>query len=92
MNEAKAERKAYHIRRQQAIQEKPCYTVILDGWDQSKTNIPWPGMKVKSTDKEFYVLKYVGVIVHGHGRLFFIVDHSVSNGCGDLTIEVTCTS
>jgi hypothetical protein len=64
----------------------------MDAWDKKKTDQPWAGRpgghKPKATDMEFLALKYVGVIVHGHGRLMFYVDHSVSEGDADLTVEV----
>jgi hypothetical protein len=87
LNEVMAERKDYHKRVAEAEQGL-CYSIIIDAWDQSKTNIPWPGERVKATDQTYYVLKYVGVIVHGYGRLMFSVDHSVSEGDADLTTEV----
>ena len=63
LKDVKADRMVYHTLRQQAREESDKYIVlILDGMDQSKTNIPCFNNGEAST---YMTVRVIGAIVHG---------------------------
>ena len=59
-------------------------SIIIDGMDQSKTNIP---LFSRRTSTRVISQRLIGVKVHGHGNWVYLVDENVKGGA-NLMVEV----
>ena len=59
-------------------------SIIIDGMDQSKTNVP---LFSRKTSGRVISQRLVGVKVHGHGNWVYLVDENVRGGA-NLMVEV----
>ncbi|XP_032239011.2 uncharacterized protein LOC5513564 isoform X1 [Nematostella vectensis] len=72
-----AERKKYYKHRHKAEENPLKYlSVITDGMDQAKTNVPYfhTKSKMEGENAEFLKTHVLGVISHGHNRTWCILD------------------
>lgn len=59
------ERKKYHAHREKSKSSDKCFTIIVDGMDQSKTNLPNTKLISKSTSSLWRLRTHVtGLILH----------------------------
>lgn len=80
------QREKYYKHRNKANTMKHRYlSIIIDGMDQKKTNVPITGRAVK--DPSPLTQRIIGAKVHGHGNYAFIVDETVPGGA-NLICEV----
>ena len=70
----KDERGVYHMMRKKAeSNEEGWVSMIIDGMDQRKTNIPSAGGSRDRDDSETLQTRIVGVKVHGRGKFFYLI-------------------
>ena len=70
----KDERGVYHMMRKKAeTNEDGWVSMIIDGMDQRKTNIPSAGGSRDRDDTETLQTRIIGVKVHGRGKFFYLI-------------------
>jgi hypothetical protein len=79
------ERLFYYANRERAISSPDRFlSIIIDGMDQSKTNVP---LLSKKTSDKTVGHRLIGVKVHGVGNYVYILDDTVPGGA-NLMVEV----
>jgi hypothetical protein len=81
----KQRQKYYKHRRKASSDPQRFLSIIIDGMDQKKTNIPKMGRTVK--DESPLTQRIVGVKVHGHGTFVYVCDDTVAKG-GNLICDI----
>ena len=77
------ERMFYYANRERAIASPDKYlSIIIDGMDQSKTNIP---LFSRKTSDKTWGNRLIGVKVHGIGNFIYIVDQHTPGGANLIT-------
>lgn len=77
------ERIHYYTHREAALSSPDhILSIILDGMDQSKTNVP---LLSRKTSDRVVGMRLVGVKVHGIGEYVFLVDTTVKGGANLMT-------
>ena len=85
VNKQRQERLHYYSHREAALQSPDkVMSIIIDGMDQSKTNIP---LFSRRTSTRVISQRLIGVKVHGHGNWVYLVDENVKGGA-NLMVEV----
>ena len=75
----------YYAHREAAILSPDhVLSIIIDGMDQSKTNVP---LFSRKTSGRVISQRLIGVKVHGHGNWVYLVDENVKGGA-NLMVEV----
>lgn len=80
--------KYHHHIGKACVNPSKCLSIIMDGMDQAKTDLPQPVKKSKATTSNPWLKTHVtGVMVNGHGNFLFM-DTKEFGKCVNLTITV----